>query len=129
MSYMLLGIPHLAKIIRDIIIGIVIIIFMLMLYFGFSRFFIPLLLTAMVLIGLVVTRAWQYTNPVILVMMIPLTFAIGYGLEKLTLVNPALQQAVSVPEPSIKLVIIGLVILLAILLYIYRCTIFGICKR
>jgi len=122
--------PHVARLVRDALIFLLGLIFLLMLYFGFNKFFIPFLLTAMVIIGIIVTNAHEYTNPIILVVLIPLTFALGYGLQKLAITsNPALQQAISTPPIDIRVLALALIILLALFLYIYRCTLFGICKR
>jgi len=125
----LLSIPHVAKLIRDILLILVGIIFLLMLYFGFTEFFIPLLLTAMVLIGIILTHAYEQTNPLILVLLIPITFALGYGLEKLAMVNPMLQQSIYTPPIDIRIIGIAVTLLFILILYVYRCTLFGICKR
>jgi len=127
----LLAIPEFQKTIRNILLFLLVVIFLCMLYFGYSQFFIPFFLTLVVVFMIIATRVYETTNPILVILLIPFTFLVGYGVQKvLAFYSPEFQQAmlnISAPDTRIVAVILMLVFLL--ILYIYRCPILGICKR
>lgn len=127
----LMALPGFAEAVKYFMIFLLALIFLLILFFGYSQYFIPLLFTSIIILFIIGTKSYEKTDPILLIGVITLVFIGVYAIQRLPPLSP-ITQSMGISVAEVDPILAGLIfIILAflVLIYIFRCSWLGICRR
>lgn len=125
-----LALPGAAEIVKYVLVFFLALAFLVALVWGFGQFFIPLLVTTILVVFLLASGAHWRADPVVLVGVLALVFAGTYMIQKLQVFSVPLQAAgLDVGGDPTLAALVVIVLSAAVLVYAFRCALLGMCKR